>query len=121
MQRDKLIKILRWIARIWSILVLSLTVLIFVGSVFSPEGDDATWKPIELVAALFFPIGMTIGMIVAWRKELIGGLITVISFIIFSILILIPRGAVVRAMPMFLFLTAPGILFLINGIICRKK
>lgn len=121
MNRKKVTKILRWTARIWSILILVFLLFMFIGHIFFPEEGEASWKTIELIAAIFFPIGVCLGMIIAWKKELIGGIVTVVSFIIFCFLILIPRGAIGSMIPMFLLISGPGFLFLINGLLTRKK
>jgi peptidoglycan/LPS O-acetylase OafA/YrhL len=121
MQKEKISKILRWIARIWSILVLLFLVVMFAGSILFPEDGSGEWQTVEIIAAFFFPIGVMVGLIYAWKNELLGGLATVASFIIFSILILIPRGALFRGGPVFLLVTMPGVLFVITGLLSRKK
>jgi len=68
---------LRWIARILSILFISIFVLMFFGEGF----DLAKITPHEWVSLLFFPFGLMTGMIIAWWKEGLGGLITVLCLV----------------------------------------
>jgi hypothetical protein len=73
------IVILRWIARVWSIASIGLFLLFFIGEGFAP----AKVAPKEWVGLGFFPIGVVVGMLVAWRKESWGGGITVTSLLAF--------------------------------------
>ncbi len=121
MKKQTIIKIIRWTARIWSILIILLHLVIFFGYIFYPETDGETWRTIEIIAAIFYPVGVLIGMIIAWKKELLGGIISLVGYLIFTILILIPRGAIVRMFPMVLIVNGPGILFFINGVLMKRK
>ena len=49
---------------------------------FLGEGFDASKiTPREWISLFFFPFGVSAGMILAWWKEGLGGVITVVSFI----------------------------------------
>lgn len=121
MKKFDLKKGLTYAARIWSLLSIGFLLVLFLGHIFSPEGIGS-FKPIEIVAALFFPVGAVIGMIIAWKKELIGGLVTVVSLVIFSFLVLFPRGvSIERGSLNFLILCFPGFLFMTGGLIDRFK
>jgi hypothetical protein len=71
-----LLTTVRWTARISSIPVIVVFLLMFFGEGFDP----AKVKPIEWVMLLFGPFGFILGMILGWWKEGLGGAITVLSF-----------------------------------------
>jgi hypothetical protein len=100
---------LRWVARIWSVLSVVLLFLFFIG-----EGLQlGKVTPQEWLGLLFFPIGITVGLMIAWWKEGWGGAITVVSFIGFYLVYgLLLRGSFPKgwAFPIF---AAPGLLYLV--------
>ncbi|MBN1618360.1 hypothetical protein JW887_03390 [Candidatus Dojkabacteria bacterium] len=122
MKKDQIIKILQIIAKVWSALCIFFVLFMFLGNIFSASENDGAWKPIEIVAALFFPIGMTIGMVIGWKKNLIGGLITIFSMIMFYSLILIPRGVTLeQSSRIFFLLFFPGFLFTAAGLLDMSR
>ena len=113
------VTIIRWIARIWSILSLAFLLLFFGASIFSSSGTDTfTFK--DVFQFVFFPIGLTIGLIIAWKWEGLGGIIAIGSIIAFHLQMLITHGK-----PDFVLLiellVAPGILFILYWILSRKR
>ena len=112
--------ILRWIARIWSYIVVAFIVL-FVGAHFFESGSGIGSMALEdAIAFAFFPIGLTVGLIIAWWKEGLGGLIATGSIIGFHLTMLIVGGK-----PDFVLLiellAVPGPLFIIYWLLSRKK
>jgi len=71
-----LLTAVRWTARISSIPVILVFLLMFFGEGFDPMKV----KPIEWVMLLFGPFGFMLGMILGWWKEGLGGAITIVSF-----------------------------------------
>jgi hypothetical protein len=70
---------LQWLARALSV-VSALALLLFVVG----EGvNPAELRSREWVLMIFFPLGVIAGMAVAWRREGLGGAITVVSLISF--------------------------------------
>ncbi|MCK5052039.1 MAG: hypothetical protein KAS53_09985 [Candidatus Cloacimonetes bacterium] len=117
-QKNMTVIILRWIARIWSYLVVTFIVLFVGAHLFSSDGiglelDDA-------IAFAFFPIGLTVGLIIAWWKEGLGGIIATGSIIGFHLTMLFVHGK-----PDFVLfielLAVPGLLFIICWLLSRKK
>ena len=97
----------RWTARIWSIISLTLILGFIAG-----EGIHFT-KRYEALGFLFFPVGISVGMVLAWWKERLGGSIMVASLLIFYCLHFAMAGKfphgwgwLVFAFPGFLFLAA---------------
>ena len=98
--------VLRWVARIWSIATIAL-VLAFI---FGERGKGP--GPRDLVLFLFFPVGICVGMVLAWWKERAGGIITVASLAVFYVLQYAMAGRFTKG-PWFLAFAAPGFLFLL--------
>jgi hypothetical protein len=65
------------LARIGSIASITLLVLLFVGEPFRPSRISAD----EWAGLVFFPIGVVIGMVVAWWKEGVGSALTIASLL----------------------------------------
>jgi hypothetical protein len=98
---------LRWTARLWSLATILVIAALIVGEGINPS------NPGEAVGLVFYPLGICAGMIVAWWRERLGGVITVASLIIFYAIHVATAGRlpagwawIVLAMPGFLFLLA---------------
>jgi len=98
---------LRWLARIWSIASIAL-ILLFV---FGEEFNLAKIANKELVGFLFFPVGVIVGFIVAWRREGIGGAITIASLLAFYFVYGFLMNGRLWQGGAFIFFAAPGFLF----------
>jgi hypothetical protein len=72
-------QILQWLARALSVVSVFVLLLFFIGEGFNP----AALRSSEWLLMLFFPIGVVVGMAIAWRREDLGGAITVVSLIAF--------------------------------------
>lgn len=116
----KTLNIILWTARVWSILSIGFFLLIIVGHLFFPDESDVLPTSIDIVAMLFNPLGLLVGMVIAWKRERLGGIITICSLIVFYMLIIIPRDAF-RATPTFLILAGPGFLFLLYSFLINHK
>jgi hypothetical protein len=114
-QQNPMTLTIRWLARLWSVASLGLLLLFFIGEGFNPT----LITPAEWVGLFFFPFGIAVGMIVAWRREGLGGAITVGSLLAFYAWQLasgdLPRG------PYFALFAAPGFLFLLSASLARRK
>ena len=74
---DVPLAVIELLARIGSIASLTLLIVIFVGEGFYPSEIS----PNEWAGLLFFPIGVIIGMAIAWWKEGVGSVVTVGSLL----------------------------------------
>jgi len=110
--------IIRWAAKVWSMASVGLVLLIFVGEALSPSTSDP-FTPSELVGLLFFPLGTCLGMVLAWRREALGGAVTVASMVAFYGWMYLDRGDFPRG-PYFLLVAAPGILFSLAALLSRS-
>ncbi len=112
--------ILRWITRIWSYLVVAF-ILLFVGAQILGSGINAdSFSLIEGIASTFFPIGLTLGLIVAWWKEGLGGTIATVSIIAFHLIMFFGNGNP-EFVIFFELLAVPGPLFIICCLLSRKN
>ena len=113
------VTIIRKVAKVWSILSIGFLLVMLVGHLLSPEETKALPTLVEAIAMLFFPTGVLAGMAISWKWEKIGGIITIVSLLIFYMLIIIPRGAF-RAILTTLLLAVPGFLFLFCSLLSRN-
>ena len=105
---------LEWIARVASVASIAFLALIFLGDALHPSQISSN----EWAGLIFFPIGVVAGMILAWRKEALGGFVTVGSLVGFYLV----YGYVLRNHIggwAFLVFAAPGFLFLVHWLLCR--
>ncbi len=102
---------LRWAARLASVVCLAIIFFFFVG-----EGIDfSAVRPVEYIGLVFFPLGVLIGLVLAWREELAGGAVACLSIAAFYII----YGALLSGRFWqgwaFLPFLIPGVLFLFYG------
>lgn len=108
---NSLLLVIRWLARISSILFIGVFLLMFMGEGFDP----AKITPREWVSLFFFPFGLVVGMILAWWKEGLGGLITVGS--LFANLFVMDVSS--SGAGYMLLCASPGFLFLLCWILSK--
>jgi hypothetical protein len=101
-------QLIRWIARLWSVASILIILLLCVG-----EGIHYT-GPMQWLGFLFYPVGVSIGMILAFRRECLGGGITVACLVVFYMIHFATAGVLPRGCG-WLVLAAPGFLFLLCG------
>jgi hypothetical protein len=101
-----LLHTLRWSARILSLLAVGVVLLFAIGEGLNLSRFTAT----ELVLFAFFPVGVCLGMVLAWRWEGLGGGITLASFAAFYLVHRLTSSGFPRGFA-FLALAAPGFLF----------
>ncbi|MCU0640226.1 MAG: hypothetical protein MUF59_10225 [Candidatus Krumholzibacteria bacterium] len=97
---------IRWIARAWSVASIVVIIAFFIGEGFEP--GRVTSK--ELTGMIFFPFGMCLGLIIAWWKEGLGGLVAVVSLLAFYAVHLATAGTFPSGWAWLVF-AAPGFLF----------
>jgi hypothetical protein len=99
-------------ARVGSIASITLLVLLFMGEGLHPSEISFD----EWAGLLFFPIGVTIGMIVAWWKEALGSAVTLLSLMAFYLV----YGYLLRNHIggwAFIAFASPGFLFLLHWLL----
>jgi hypothetical protein len=74
----------------------------------------------EAILFLFFPLGVAAGMVIAWRWELAGGIIAVVSLGLFYLVNFISSGLLPHG-PFFLLFALPGFFFISSGVCLRCR
>ena len=104
--------LIRWTARLLS---LASTILLVQ---FAFSGGERPPSAIEWTAIAFFPIGVVVGFAVAWRKERLGGLISLASLGAFYVVMYVRSGTLAIG-PYFALFALPAPLFLLAS--CRFR
>lgn len=100
-------RLVRWTARVWSICSIGLLLGFVVGEGINPKTSA------EALGLLFFPLGISVGMVLAWWKEGLGGSVTIGSLAAFYAIHLVTSGSLPRGAAWLVF-AAPGFLFLLS-------
>jgi glucose-6-phosphate-specific signal transduction histidine kinase len=100
---------------VWSIITIILVVAFLVGEGFNPK----QLAPAEWIGFLFFPVGICVGLIIAWRKEGLGAIIVIASLIAFYITSIVTAAAFPKGWAWEVF-AAPGFLFALCWYRSRK-
>jgi hypothetical protein len=123
---DRTTKRIRWIARIWAIVLVVIALVIFAGNVWSwvsgAESDPNVaedYPPIENLPPIFYFLSI-VGLALAWRWEGLGGAIAIL-FSLASLPVLLIHWPIAHEFPSYLFapygvwlmIVIPGVLFLI--------
>jgi hypothetical protein len=99
--------VIELLARVSSIASITLLILIFMNDAFNPSDISRN----EWAGLAFFPIGVVIGMIIAWWKEGVGSAVTVGSlvgfYLVYGYLLRNHVGGLA-----FIAFASPGFLFL---------
>lgn len=112
------VRILRWAARLSGIAIAALFLLFFIG-----EGNISQlmqvsaveWALIACIPAVFI-----IGVVLAWKWELLGGIVILLSVVVFNAIDMIAARAFSGEVE-FAFVMIPGILFLLAAFMDRKE
>ena len=107
--RNPLAVILFWLARIWSLLSIAFLLCIFIGEALS-DPAPVVWRTRDIIAMVFFPGGVVLGLIIAWWREGLGGIITISSMVMFYLVLYLFDGRFPRG-PYFALVALPGVFF----------
>ncbi len=107
------ILLMRWTARAAGIASVALLSQFFFGELGTPT-------PREVVALVFFPVGVALGMLLGWWREALGGWVTLLSLAAFYLWMIALRGNPPGG-PYFMLFAAPGLLFLACSLIERRR
>ena len=111
---DVTIKWVRRIARIWSIIVIGITLVVAVSHIVTPDPYATDYPPIENLLPMLMVISV-LGLAIAWRWEGVGGAINIGFFLANLGLYWIIRGKFfpLEALSVLSLAVVPGALFLI--------
>ena len=81
------IKILRWVARILSVIIIAFFLFMFIGEMLDSlhSGKNGSLSNNAILQLTLFGIGI-IGIIAAWIWELYGGLLSLVAFVVLAII-----------------------------------
>lgn len=105
--------LLRWGARIGSVLIGALLVAFMFEPAAAPNAR-------EIVALALFPGVVLLGMAIGWWRALLGGLISLGGLGGFYLWMLVASGSFPGG-PYFLIFTAPAFLFVAAGLAARRE
>jgi hypothetical protein len=108
--------VFRWLARLTSLASVGMLSLFLFGEPF----DFGRVSAREWVGLAFFPLGVVIGMIIAWWKEGVGAAISLASLMGFYAIFGWLLGSRVKG-PWFLVFTLPAFLFLIAWLFSKRR
>jgi len=109
--------VIRWTARIWT----AASLLFLSAFIFGGAERSGNWPTItQWIGLAFFPTGVVIGMLTALRKEVLGGVIAVVSLIGIYAWCFAVSGRLAGG-PWFALIAAPGLLFLIAGLLTNDR
>jgi len=108
----------RWTARVLTALLVGLVLVIFVGLTLDGGFNPLKLKGVEATQMVFFWTAC-IGMVVAWRWQMIGGALSLGGMVLFFAVEFAVRGGLPRGLLLYLMFL-PGILFLVDGFIRRR-
>lgn len=104
----------RWLARLTSVLSIGTLGLFLFGEPFNAAGITAR----EWIGLAFFPVGVAVGMIVAWWKEGLGAAISLVSLLAFYAVYGWLLGSQVKG-PWFVVFASPALLFLLTWLLSK--
>ena len=120
MNIDKTLQVVRWIARISSGFAAAFILLFFIG-----EGLIGGFEPLlhmtirETLMMVAF-VALWMGLLLGWKWELYGGLLTICGITAFYLVDYLFSGTLPRV-PLPLIFASPCLLFLYCGLQTRKK
>ena len=103
------VKIIRWTARIWSLLAIGLGLLMLI-----PDSESAgPIAPVDIFLLSLTGLAM-LGLLIAWRWELAGSIFTIAMLFIREIAWVILKGNwMLGFLVLWLFFLPPAIMFII--------
>ena len=102
-----MVKMLRWIARLWSIAGIVYIISMFVGKGLA----FSSWSGIRWIMFIFFPVGVICGLIHGWRKEALGGSVAVFSLLAYYLVHFIKMGTLPQGME-YILASFPGLIYM---------
>ena len=102
---------LRLVARSASVICIAVILLFFIGEGINFGNVAAK----EWVGLLFFPVGVFVGLVLAWREEILGGAVTIASVVGFYLVYGLLLSGTIRQGWLFLLFLVPGVLSVLYG------
>jgi hypothetical protein len=114
MAKSTIIFYLKWTSRVWGSLVLVFILIFFFAHLFDdPTGQQASLTNLDILAILCFPIGLIAGLILAYWRPLMGGLIALLSLVVLCSL----RPDLLQSVWIMVAFAPSSILYILYGIV----
>jgi hypothetical protein len=117
MASESVVLATRWGARAWSILSVIYVLIAAAGGSFENQGPGPAGH--EWVGLALFPIGVLIGLALAWFWEGFGGVFALACLVAFYALNLIRSGSLPHS-PFYLWVGVPSIIFIAAWLQTRR-
>ena len=112
------VKILRWTARVWSLLAFALAMVM----AFSPDPHAVNPIKVREVFMLSLWLVAILGLLIAWRSERLGALITLITMPVREVLyILFYREWTINFLLIWALVIPPAVMYLIAWSLDGKR
>ncbi|HVM94624.1 MAG TPA: hypothetical protein VMT67_17510 [Terriglobales bacterium] len=108
----------RWVARAWSVLNILIIFMFAIGESLRPLGAVPTYQ--EWIALALWPVGVAIGLLVSWLREVLGGLIALFCLASFYFWTFLRSGHLPHG-PFFFLIAAPALVFLLAAILSARS
>ena len=106
----------RWLARLTSLISLGIVAMFLLAEPFNPRNVRGR----EWVGFICFPIGVMVGLIIAWWKEGLGAAISLASLAAFYLVFGWLMGSNIHG-PWFIIFASPAFLFLIAWLLSKSN
>jgi len=117
---DKTVRVVRGIARISAGGRAALILLIFVGEALADGFEPLLSLTVREIGMMMAFFAVWLGLLLGWKWELYGGLLTICGVVAFYLLDYLFSGTLPRG-PFFLIFAAPSLLFTYCGWQTMKK
>ena len=117
---SKTLQVVRWIARVSSGFAAALIVVIFIGEGLTEGFEPLLHLSVRETLMLVAFVAVWLGLLLGWKWELYGGLLTACGVAAFYLVDYLFSGTFPRG-PYFLIFASPSLLFLYCGYQTRKK
>ena len=107
--------VVRWTARALGTFIAGMLLLFMIGEHYNPF----TMRPFDAVHTMFMPVAVLVGLLLAWRWELLGGAVATGGMIGWYAL-LFARSGQLGAGWAPLLITLPGLLFILSWLLRRR-
>jgi len=110
--------IARWVARAWSVLNVLIIFMFAIGESLRPFGSVPTYQ--EWIALALWPVGVAIGLLMAWLREVLGGLVALLCLAAFYFWTFLRSGHFPPG-PFFFLIAAPAVVFLLAALLSSRQ
>jgi len=108
-------RIIRWIARIWAILMFAFMLFMFIAHIVEDGVDPVLNFSARDSLMMISMVISVIGLALAWKWELLGGIMILGGMAAFYLFDFAFSGSFPRG-PVFLIIAVPGVLFLLTSL-----